>query len=136
MPTQYATTTDLARLGLASGVLSRVDTAELDAQLAAASQIADGYLRAHPYVLPLTAWGDDLRAAVCALASENLIVTRGANPEDPANKAVFDRANHWRAWLRDVSRGAVDLSVTDSTPTVDEPATFASSRARRGWRRY
>lgn len=136
MPTQYATTTDLARLGLSSGVLSRVDTAELDAQLAAASQCADGYLRAKPYALPLTAWGDDLRAAVCALAAENLIVTRGANPEDPANKSVFDRAERARAWLRDIARGTVEIAVTDSTPDVDEPGTYTSTRARRGWRRY
>lgn len=136
MPTQYATTTDLARLGLSTGVLSRVDTAELDAQLAAASQCADGYLRAKPYALPLTAWGDDLRAAVCALAAENLIVTRGANPEDPANRAIFERADRARAWLRDVSKGVVELDVTDATPDVDESGAYVSTRARRGWARH
>lgn len=136
MPTQYATTTDLARLGLASGALSRFPSDAQTAALVAASAYADGYLRAKPFALPLTAWGDDLRGAVCAIAAAELAITHGWNPEDPANKAILDRADRARAWLRDIARGAVDIEVTDSTPAVDEPGTYLSTRARRGWRRW
>lgn len=136
MPTQYATTSDFARLGLASGALARATTDVLDAHLSAASGYADGYLRARPYALPLTAWGDDLRDAVCSIAAESFATSQGWNPEDPANKAIIARADRAREWLRDVARGVVVIAVTDSTPTVDETSTYLTTQARRGWRRH
>jgi phage gp36-like protein len=52
--TRYATTADLARLGISSAALQGVATATQEAALDACSAVADGYLRARGYVLPLT----------------------------------------------------------------------------------
>lgn len=134
MGTQYATLTDLTRLGLASGALGRVPWDTQTGQLAYASAYADGFLRSR-YALPLTVWGDDLREAVCAIAAEGALTTIGFNPEDPANAALVARANRARAWLKMVGTGQIDPAITDSTHDVQEGTGFVSTLPRRGWRR-
>ena len=131
---EYATTTDLARLGLASGVLARVPSATQTTQLSFSSAYADAFLRSR-YTLPLASWGDDLREAVCAIAAEGMLTTIGWNPEDPANQAIVARANRARAWLKMVGRGEIDPEIVDSTPDAEEGTGYVSTRPRRGWRR-
>ena len=64
----YAERTHLAQWGLPSTALSAIPTGTQDAALASASAKADSYLRAR-YALPLSAWGNELRQAVCELAA-------------------------------------------------------------------
>ena len=134
---RYATTTDLTRLGLPSEALSAVPSATQEDSLDAMSAIADGYL-ASRYALPLSAWGDDLRAQVSRLAAYDLMVTRGYDPAVGADENLLLRHDHAMRWLRDVASGAVSpAGIVDATPsdTTDDETTFAVTSSSRGWRR-
>lgn len=134
---RYATTTDLTRLGLPSAALTNVPTATQEESLDAMSAIADGYLSSR-YELPLSAWGDDLRACVCRLAAYDLMVTRGFNPTAGGDESLLVRHDHAMRWLRDVAGGVVSpTGVVDATPddTTGNETTFAVTDAPRGWRR-
>lgn len=135
--TRYASTTDLARLGLPSGALTNVPTATQEEALDAASAVADGYLRTRGYALPLTAWSDDLRAQVARLAAYDLMVTRGFNPNAGNDETLRLRHEDALRWLRDVASGTVTPDLTDSTPSVAEEIeqTCLVSNARRNWTR-
>lgn len=134
---RYATTTDLTRLGLPSTALANVSPTTQEDSLDAMSAIADGYLSSR-YELPLSVWGDDLRACVCRLAAYDLMVTRGYNPTAGADENLLLRHDHAMRWLRDVASGAVSpAGIVDATPadTTDNETTFAVTSSSRGWRR-
>ncbi len=135
---RYATTTDLTRLGLPSTALTNVSTTTQEESLDAMSAIADGYLSSR-YELPLSAWGDDLRACVCRLAAYDLMVTRGFAPQSGnSDENLLLRHDHAMRWLRDVASGAVSpAGIVDATPddTTDNETTFAVTDVSRGWRR-
>ena len=73
---RYATTTDLARIGIASNALASIDTAAKEDALDACSSLADGYLSGR-YTLPLSAWADDLRLHVAGMAEPLSLVVDG-----------------------------------------------------------
>ena len=95
--TRYATTTNLVRLGIRAEALSGVATAVQEEALDAASAVADGYLRARGYVLPITAWSADLTRAVAILAAFDLLVTRGFDPQAGADDVLLRRVARPRA---------------------------------------
>ncbi len=132
----YADRTDLTRLGIAAAALTGVATAAQDAALEAASDVADGYMRGR-YALPLTAWGDDLRRAVCAVAAWDLLTVRGFDPNRGGDIAVQERHNSALAWLKDVAAGRVVVSGGNTTPTATRHARASGARAEsqrtRGW---
>lgn len=119
---QYATQSDLARGGLRSAALSGVSSTDQDAALVAASGEADGYL-AKRYMLPLTAWGDDLTRRVVHIATYDLLSTRGYAPASGVDPLVEKRYNDAIFWLRDVSKGVVEpQGIVDSSATIEEQA--------------
>ena len=132
----YATTTDLARLGIASAALTGMATPTQEAALEAASVLADGYLRGR-YTLPLTAWGEDLTRAVCAIAAWDLLCARGFDPNRSGDAAIEARAATATSWLKDVAAGRVRLSGGNTTPTATRHARASgprvSSDRTRGW---
>lgn len=130
----YADRTDFTRLGLPAGALTSVPTDSQDAQLAAASSFVDGYL-AKRFTLPLSAWGDDVTRATCAVAAWDSLTVRGFNPNSPADVAVRMRYEDIVRWLEKVASGAVvPQGIVDATPTVRERRGAAVvSRPRRGW---
>lgn len=133
--TRYAERSDLPRFGLPAAALTGVSTATQDAALDAASVLADGYLRGR-FELPLTAWGDDLRRAVCAVAAWDLMVTRGFDPNAGTDEALRLRYEDAIAWLKSIALGQViPVNITDATPDEDDGGTFSVSNARRGWLR-
>jgi phage gp36-like protein len=133
--TRYADRTDLTRLGLATGALTNVPTATQDDALDAASAVADGYLRGR-FELPLTAWGDDLRRAVCGIASYDLMVVRGFAPGAGNDETLRLRYEDAVAWLKSIALGhVIPVDVTDATPDEDDGGTFSVSNARRRWLR-
>lgn len=134
--TRYASTTDLARLGLPSAALTGVSTATQEAALDAASALADGYIGSRK-ALPLSAWGDDLRGVVARLAAYDLMVTRGYDPQAGRDDQLRLRNEDSLRWLRDFADGRIDSpAMVDATPddTSDEAGTYASSGTRRRWR--
>lgn len=132
----YATTTDLARLGIAAAALSGVSSTIQEAALDAASVVADGYLRSR-YTVPLASWGDDLTRAVCAIAAWDVLCTRGFDPTKGGDAAIEARAIEARGWLKDVSAGRVILSGGNTDPTASRHARASAPRVSsdrtRGW---
>ena len=114
--TAYATTADLALMGIPSVALTSVTTTVQTAILLAASNFCDGYL-ASQYDLPLTAWGQDLTEAVCHIAAYKLMVKRGFNAE--SNAAFRQNFEDSLAWLKQISEGKVSpFEIVDSTPST------------------
>ena len=135
--TRYATTTNLARLGIRAEALTGIATAVQEEALDASSAVADGYLRARGYVMPLTAWSTDLTRAVAVLAAFDLLVTRGYDPNAGTDDVLLKRVEMATTWLRDVAAGRVTPDLTDSTPSVPEESqqTFYTTNRRRNWTR-
>jgi phage gp36-like protein len=135
--TRYATTADLARLGISSAALQGVATATQEAALDACSAVADGYLRARGYVLPLTTWSNDLTRAVAVLAAFDLLVTRGYDPSAGTDDVLLKRVEMATSWLRDVAASRITPALTDSTTSVEEESqqTSYTTRPRRRWLR-
>lgn len=127
----YATRTQLTQLAIPAAALTGVSTADQDAALEAASDLADGYLRSR-YALPLTAWEDDLRRAVCGIAAYDLLTRRGFRPEDSGENVRLRYEDAVR-WLKGVADGSISPSITDSTPTEEEGGLQVDTEARRGW---
>lgn len=132
----YATTTDLVRLGIGAAALTGVSEATQEAALEAASDTADGYMRAR-YSLPLASWGDDLRRAVCAIAAWDILSVRGFDPTRGNDVSLQVRYEAATTWLKDVSLGRVVVSGGNTTPTATRHARASGPRVAsdrtRGW---
>lgn len=133
---RYASTSDLTRLGVPATALTGVTTATQEAALDAASALADGYLQER-FTLPLAAWVDDLRRAVCCVAAYDILSARGFDPRGGGtDENVRLRYEDALRWLRDVGAGhATPTGVIDATPTVTEGGTYAVTNPSRRWRR-
>lgn len=137
MGTRYAEIADARRLGLGARAFTDEDSRAMLANLDAASAEADSYL-GNQYTLPITAWSEDLKAAVSKIAVYEFLSVRGLSPEPGSPDGnVKARADQARQWLRDVGRGlATPSGIADSTPNTPgvpgfQPAIETSSQ--RGW---
>ncbi len=134
----YATPTDLERLGLNATALASLGAPVVAAQLEATSRMADGYL-GNAFPLPLTAWSDELRAAVCKIAVFELLSTRGYDPARGADEIVRLRHDDAMRWLREVHAGKVRPVGMVGTATDTDPSPRRRShlvvQADRGWGR-
>ncbi len=148
----YADPTDLVRFGLPAAATEGIDVGDIQAALDAASDLADGYLRAR-FTLPITAPTNDLKSAVARIAAYELLSTRGYNPETGSDPNVRDRYSDAIAWLKGVAKGDITPALTDSSPagqlggpfvlqaqlstnTTDQngnPAIVVGRPAARGW---
>lgn len=130
----YATLTDLERFGFASPALASLDDATRTAALDARSSYANGFL-AKRFVLPLAAWGDDLRQSIAHMAAWDLLCRRGFDPNSSHDNAVRMRFEDADRWCHDVARGVVEpQGIVDATPDATEsPSVVVTSRPRRGW---
>jgi phage gp36-like protein len=128
----YATAADLGTYALPAATVAALSSADKDAALLEASVYADGYLAAGRYVLPLTAWGVDLRRVVCVIAAHRLLSKLGFDSPDQGSsyRRTYDDAERW---LRAIGDGKViPADVTDSTPTVTEGGAAVTTDTRRG----
>lgn len=136
MTQAFATSADMALLGLPQSVLDRAEAkspGSVAKAISAANARAAGYL-AQRYALPLSVWGDDLREQVCALAGWRVLCVVGFNPENPADAAA--RAAYLDAvkWFEAVASGQAALAdVVDATPDVEEFGAVVYTDAARGW---
>ena len=131
----YASPSDLARLGVASTVTSDVSGTDIAEALISQSDAADGYL--DPILtLPLTAWTDALRSAVCKLAAwDVLTVAVGFSPDDAANQVWSKRRDEAIEWFRDVAASRIGhgcFGTTPSTPS-NELGIEVYTETQRGW---
>lgn len=130
----YATSSDLARLGVGSGATAGIAAGDITAALDAASSLADSYLGAQ-YTLPLVSWGDDLRRAVCMIAAYDVIAgNRGFNPENGDDTNLRLRYQDALDWLKRLADGSVvPGGVVDSTADESDGGGAIVTMARRGW---
>lgn len=133
---QYAAIADLAQVGVSSAVTTAagISNADLDGTLLKRSVFADGYIGKR-FLLPITAWGDDLRLAVAQLAAWDLMTTRvGMNPEAPSSMIWRDRRDEAIRWLEGVAAERIDpVGVVDSTPATIEAGPEVFTSKPRGW---
>lgn len=126
-PTPYATLADVYNLGLPQGALSQVSTPQQQAALNSACAEADSYLTAR-FKLPLTSWDAILVQHVCCRAAYTMLVARGYNPDDGADKNIFDRSKQALDWYKGVADGVITPNVVDSTTGIpgDMGSRFAN----------
>ena len=123
----YAAVSDLALYGAPASAFSATTAGQQQAAVDAANQLADDYL-GRRFALPLSTWGADLVQAVAAIATYNLIVVRGANPEAPGN---IDLHARWQAaidWLKGIAEG----TITPPAMTGNSTATGAGATGGEG----
>ena len=130
----YATAADFDRFGIRPEALPQTITAQdKDAAISAASGRADSYLGAR-FRLPIAAWGDDLRQAVCAIAAFELIASQvGFNPESGHNMVLVTRKEDAIRWFEQVSRGHVTPAGVVETPPPTSSVSRVKSNRKRGW---
>lgn len=128
---QYATTTDLAQFAMGSVALTGISAGDQNAALEAASDEADGYLKAR-YAVPVTVYGKDLRDHVCAIAQYRLLMRKTFSP-DGQKTAVRQLYEDAIAWLGKVSKGVVTLSGDQVTPAPSLALPRVSTTTPRGW---
>jgi hypothetical protein len=120
----YARVRDRARLGIRTGAIPDVSTAQyLDALLAATKTVVSYYTR---YDHPLRAWEEDTQKATIALADWELLSTRSKDPAraNEGGGLYQVEADRWTAWLRQVGglepgtsgRKLVPSGIVDSAP--------------------
>jgi phage gp36-like protein len=140
----YATSIDLALFGAPRAALDSTSSEEQEQQLAAASALADSYLRLN-YTVPIPApLPQALVEAVCRIAAYNLLSVRGYAPEIETN--YRERYEDAMRWLRDVGAGKASLPMdADGTgneggpfvvqPSVDpnDGTTTPATPSSRGW---
>ena len=144
--TQYATTANLALLGLPAAALTNVTADTQNAHLLSTGARIDGYLRSH-HTLPFSSpYPAELIECNCVMAAYSILTSsRGYNPADVDDQFRM-RYDDCLTWLRDIGAGRVALAATaDATPTTNEGApvvvTGGANRAHgtgdtgesRGW---
>lgn len=110
MATQYATRSDLEGIGINPVAFQGLSDATVNANLLAASEEADMYLRAR-YALPLESWGSDLKKLVCKVAAYSLMGVRGYNPGAGADGTIRQNYEDAVRVFEGVARQAVHLDV-------------------------
>lgn len=132
----YATLADFDIWGLPPTNTAGLDPTMIEGHLSSASRLADSYIGARGYALPLTQWGEDLRSAVCRIAAFTVLVSRGINPDEPMIQATSKSRDDAIAWLRDVAKGIANLDQVQTTPARSGAgliAFYTSSTEDRGW---
>jgi phage gp36-like protein len=133
MATSYATQGEfLDQVGIGVG-FEDVPGATIDTALLWASSRVNSYIKKR-VTLPLLAWSTDLTEATCKIAKYRLINRRGIDGQSGNNQTVIDDYKETIDWLRDVSKGLVELDAyTDSDQTLEEAAPLASSDPITDW---
>lgn len=125
----FATEDDLATLGVQAEALTGISSAAKAQALLAATYELAGYLTG--YVLPITAWGADLRLHTTKLAAHTLLTVRGLNPDGEDVKQLRTDALEWGT---KVAEGKIrPIGIVDSTPDDDDFGAGIYTDAARAW---
>lgn len=136
---QYAFKDDLVSLALTPANAARFGDTAIDAQLKAASSLADSYLVSQ-FTLPLKTsprgWDMSLTRAVCAIAAYFLFCQYGFNPAAPQDKLIQRQYELALEWLEKIKDKEIFPPFVDSgTAPVgeDEGGPFAVSDTPKGF---
>ena len=110
----YATVSDLTTYSLPSAAVASLSAPLLQAQLDAASAVADGYLRAR-YSLPLLVpYPADLVIQVCNYAAFSIMALRGYNQDSGADIQIQQRYLCAITWFESVERQRIHPLVVET----------------------
>ena len=121
--TTYASAGELDTWGASADILSAIPEADKTGALEIASALCDGYL-AQRYKLPIVAFCPDLRRAVLAIASYDLISARGYDPASTDNGNIRQRYLDAIEWLKAVADGEISPDIIDSSGEDDPNPAF------------
>lgn len=129
----YCDPLDITRYSVPERSIEDVDASTRADACISASDVADGYLNSS-FVMPISAWSDDLREMTAHLAAATVFRRRGADPEGP-DALVFDAENKALKWLARIADGKLKpVGIVDATPDTFEGGSFVvEGRPRRGW---
>jgi phage gp36-like protein len=128
----YADPADMVLDAVPEEALEDISMSTRVAALITATDKADGYLNSS-YTLPITAWGEDLRAEVASIATALSFCHRGFDPTGP-DKIVLDREALALKWLDRIADGKLKPpGIVDSTVDDFEGGSFIVSDTSRGW---
>jgi phage gp36-like protein len=132
----YLTLAEYALYSLLPAAYSTVSDAVKTARISSRSRWADGYL-GQQFDLPLSAWDDDLRAAVAMAVDWDVMSYRGFNPEANADRVVLLRYEQAEAWFANVANGKITPYVTDASsgagPGDSTAGPIVVTSPMRGW---
>jgi len=131
----YATPADVKNLSLPPEALAGFTDVQIDEACQKESGFADGYLGTQ-FKLPLSAWGDDLRANTADRAGYRLMRRRGFNPNDDSDQILVKTFDDSVSWLKGVAGGTIHPSeIIDATPEESDTQHLAEiySDVERGW---
>lgn len=136
MADPYLSLAQYALYSLLPAAYSTVSDEVKTARISARSRWADGYL-GQQFDLPLSAWDDDLRAAVAMAVDWDVMSHRGFNPEANADRAVLLRYEQAEAWFASIAKGTITPWVTDSSAGAAAGDSTAGpivvTSPQRGW---
>lgn len=131
--TQYATEGEFNALGAPADAFTTLPSTTIVSALVWASSVANSYLKKR-YTLPLSAYGEDLKAAVVDIAKWRLVKRRGFNPNSGQDGVIVESYKDAIAWLTLVAKGECELDgAVDATPTEDEAGPLVSSSTAESW---
>lgn len=134
---RYVTVQEFSDGGLPGQLFNSLGSDAVEQALVMACDVADGYFRKR-YAMPFvktdgSAVADgievtgDIKRAVIGVAAFELLSRRGFTPGAAQDAIIVDRRDKALEWLGDVSRGVVELAMTDSTAPVEENGSLACS---------
>lgn len=121
-------------LALTPAAAARFGDPAIDAQLKAASSVADSYIVSQ-FTLPLLSWDMSLTIAVCSIAAYFLYVQFGFNPNNPADKTIEDRYKYYVGWLNQIRDNEIFPQWADSgvDPAVEQAGPYIESDTPAGF---
>lgn len=131
----YATQADRNAHGVPASALGALTSQQIDAALASASAVMDGYF-AGRYAMPLVSWDVSVVRCCVFIADYELMSTRGFNPAAGADANVAARYEEMltgrpgvEPWLKQVQRRATHPAVVEAVQDAkhQRPRVLSSS---------
>lgn len=129
----YCDPSDITNIAVPEQSIEEISASKRADACITISDIADGYIGG-AYVLPLTAWPEDLRVFASYLAAAQLFAGRGVDLRGP-DKSVIDNRDMALKWFDRLANGRLSPpGMIDTTPETSEGGSFVvSSKPPRGW---
>lgn len=131
----YATTAQLAQLGIRAEAMEDILAATQQAVLdACTARVDDALEEGGLYTPPLTTWPMSVTLCVCKLAQYELIGCEGYNPDTGTEKVLLDRYLQAEECLKRLREGGALSGVVDSsTSAEDTDGPAMASDTMRDW---
>jgi len=131
----YATTAQLAQLGIRAEAITDILTATQQAVLdACTARVDDALEEGGVYTPPLTTWPMSVTLCVCKLSQYELIGAEGYNPDTGTEKVLLERYKQAESCLQRLRDGGALSGVIDSSTSDDDADGSAmTSDTARGW---